>query len=376
LDDDGVILVPLKTCAGLLTHRPAAVRIASLQFLVTSKSATKPYPPSVLSILKEMLPYFHAETDTGVRVDFIALVRTVVQRLRGTVLQLSRDVQRHYIENRAATIKTSEVDGKQRNSEFALPSEYVMDQHMAFLSWYIRFLFSELQPTASYQRHNTTLKILTIILHSGLDDALTQGYLIDAQGYVNWPANIPVVQSLQLRQLFDLSMDSFDDVREAAVLVIKMCRPVGLGDRQYWPRSRPFPESKELSATDCSRGGQAAEGSYKGPQDGLSDLMIVLARAQKTLHGTGRADHADGVARLYEILNAACSGRTSKPPSEAHSGNDWWPSTFGIIDRILTALEDGLLLAKSNLRLAVASAPIHGYLAALRYHNLALIVLC
>lgn len=323
-----------------------------------------------------MLPYFHAETDTAVRDDFIALVRTVVQRLRGAVLQLGRVVQRHYIEKQAATIRTTEVDSKQRNSKFDLPSEYMMDQHMAFQSWYIRFLVSELQPTASYQRHITTLKILTIILHSGLDDAVPQGHLPNAQGYVNWPANIPVVQSLLLRQLFDLSMDSFDDVREAAVLLIKMCRPVGLGDRHYSPGRRPFPESKELSASYCSRSGQAAEGSFQGPQDGLSDLMIVLARAQKTLHGTGRADHADGVARLYEILHAACSGRPSKTPSEAQSGNDRWSSTFGIIDRILTALEDGLLLAKSNLRLAVASAPIHGYLAALRYHNLALIVLC
>jgi len=358
-------------CACLLTHRSATVRLASLRFLVTSKSANRPYTPSVLSALKDVFPYFHAETDTGVRGIFIALVRTVVQRLKGAIFQLSRALQREYIESRPDTIKNYEVSSKQENSKLNLRSESLMDQHMAFLNWYIRFLVSELQPTASYQRHIAALKLLTVVLQSGLDNGVPQGYLTrNTQADVKWSINISVFQPLLLRLLFDLFMDSFDDVREAAVLVIKMGGVYALGERQYGLRRRPFPNSKELTATDCSRSGEAAEVSSQGQQDGFSDLMLVLSRAQKALHCTGRADHADGVARLFEILHEACVGRTSETPPEAQSGSDWWSSTYGIIDHILTALEGGLLLARCNLRLAVASAPIHGNLAALRYHNL------
>lgn len=318
-----------------------------------------------------MLPYFHAETDTGVRGDFIASVRTVIQRLRGAISQLHRALQRQAYQNRPKTVKSSELCSKQEVSEVTSPSEYVLDQHMAFLNWYIRFLVSELQPTASYQRHITALKILTTVLQSGLDVSVPQGYLSrDAQGDVKWSVNIPILQPLLHRMLFDLSMDPFDDVREAAVPLIKMSGPAARRDRQQWPRIHPLSNVKGLTTTNGSRSGQAAESFCQDQQDGLADLMIVLFRAQKTLHGTGRADHADGVARLYEILNEACVGRISEASPETPSGNDWCSSTFGIVDRILTALEGGLLLAKTNLRLAVASAPIHGHLAALRYYNL------
>lgn len=319
----------------------------------------------------ETLPYLHAETDTGVRGEYINLVRNIFERLRGAISVLSRVLQRQYVENRPNTMQTSEISSKQENTKTHLPSESLMDQHMAFLHWYIKFLVSELQPTASYQRHIIALKVVTIILQSGLDDRVPQGYLTrNAQAEGKWSVNIRVFQPHLLRKLLDLSMDSFDDVREAAVLVIKMRGPVALDHVEYGSRRRLSQTSKESSVAECSRSGEAAKHFSQGDQDGCSDLMVVLSRAEKTLYGTGRADHADGLARLFEILNQASVGGTSETSSGAQSRNVWWTSTFGVINHILTALEEGLLLAKSNLRLAVASAPVHGYLAALRYHNL------
>ena len=325
----------------------------------------------------ETLPYFHPETDTGVRFDFMNIVRTLVQRLRGAVAQLSRVLQRVIFQTQHETLEISELRSKHVASEFDLDTQYVMDQHMTFLNWYIRFLSSELQPTASYQRHITALKTLTTFLQSGLDIGVPQGYLTRyAQGDGKWAVNIRVFQPYLLRLLFDLSMDSFDDVREAAVLVLKMNGSGALADLQHGKRSRPLQNLQELSPTRQARSGQSADWFRQERRVGSLDLRIVLSRAQKTLHATGRADHADGVARLYEILSEACVRRTLEASGAALSENWWWSSTSSIVDRILIALEDGLLLAKNNLRLAVASAPIHGHLAALRYRNPALIVLC
>ena len=345
--------------------------MASLRFLVTSKSATKPYTPALLLILIKTLPYFHAESEPGARFEFIAVIRTAVQRLRGATLQLSRLLQRQNNQNRLETGKTAELRSGQAVAELDFPSEYVMGQHLAFLKWYTRFLVWELQPTASYQRHITALKTLTVIFRSGLDSTVTQGYLSrNAQSDVNWSVNMPIFQPLLLRMSYDLSMDPFDDVREAAVLLINMSGTAAPTDREQGLRSRSSSTLNEPSATHCSRTGQADRASGLVQQDGLPDLMIVLSRARTTLQMTGRADHADGVARLFGILNETCVGFTNESSNEVLSGTDWWCSTFGIVDQILTVLEEGLLLAKNNLRLAVSSAPIHGHLAALRYRNL------
>ncbi len=364
-------------------------------------------------MLEGALAYFHADTDPAVRSDVLSITRCVIQRLRGAISQLSREVEK---------VRTSELHrGRHQNAqrfELIADSEYLMAKHVNFLEWYINFLKSELVPTASYQRHITALKALTILLQSGVDRAVAQGYLSKlAQRELKWSFALSVFSPTLIRLLFDLSMDPFDDVRHAAVLVLKMHAST-LGDNRpkpsLTPPSSPPPSvrrtgvesscsstgsvsgqptlpslqdrplnlhvrlrneaitsyllnSTKLATTNCSNNSSAAQKLPQGQQQSAKpDLLVILSRAQDTLHRTGRADHADGVARLCDVLDA-CSA--TSPTGITKGGKVeamWWSTRLSIAEKIVSQLEDGVLLARSNLWHAVAGAPIHGDLAALR----------
>ncbi len=125
---------------------------------------TKPFLPAILSVLEGALAYFYADTDPAVRSDVLTITRCVIQRLRGVISQLSRQLE---------NIRTTEARrGRHHNAqdhELITSLEYLRAQHVDFLEWYISFLRSELGPTGSYQRHITALKALIILLQSGVD---------------------------------------------------------------------------------------------------------------------------------------------------------------------------------------------------------------
>jgi len=317
----------------------------------------------------ENLTQFLADTDTGVRNHVMGITRCIVQRLRGAMSQLSKTLERQGTRKIGHdSIKSLNQDSNAQLSESISSSQHLMEQHVAFLKWYISFLGSELRPTASYQRHIAALKALAILLQSGLDRTIPQAYLSKiAQEDVNWPLTILVVQPLLFRTLFDLSMDPFDDVRSAAVLVLKMTA-TALVVGQHTQTVDCRPNSVMVSVIHSSSSQRASGGNRQSQQESsILNLVAILSRAQKIMHGTGRADHADGVARLYEILDEVCAGGTTEAREGERLAGVWWSSRTSIVDRILSDLEKGLLLAKNNLRLAVAGAPIHGHLAALRY---------
>ncbi|KAI9869949.1 MAG: hypothetical protein M1830_004896, partial [Pleopsidium flavum] len=376
-DDKSNIHVPLTACAQLLTHSSATIRVATLALLVTSTSTTKPFSPPVLSLIMENLTQFHADTDTGVRDHVIGITRCVVHRLRGAISQLNKALERQ--NNHASghdSVKYLKQDCNAQQPDSVPSSQHSMEQHLAFLKWYIDFLGSELRPTASYQRHITALKALAILLQSGLDSTVPQAYLSKlAQEDFKWPLTIPIVQPLLIRMLFDLSMDPYDDVRCAAVLVLKMtASAMGIGLHRRIVSC--LPSSAMVSVTHSSSSQRSSEGGSQNQEEtSVLNLAAILSRAQKIMHSTGRADHADGVARLYEILDEICAARTTIARQGEILADVWWYSESSIVNRILSDLEKGLLLAKTNLRLAVADAPIHGDLSALRYGNCQLLVL-
>ncbi|KAH0562941.1 hypothetical protein GP486_002501 [Trichoglossum hirsutum] len=352
---------------GLLARASAAIRLAALSLLVASPSTTRPFSSGVLSLLEKNLAFFHGDTDAKFRTDVLSTTKRLVDRLRGGTLFLSRETRRNKkgkADQNTHSKAGSRVVGEQRiAAEDAECPASRLRRHVEFLNWYIAFLIAELQPTASYQRHITALKALDILLQSGLDEEVPIMRLSKlAQGEAKWPFHIKVLEAPFRRVLLDLLADPFDDVRGGAANILKMASP----DSTYLlksttcigiPPQDPHTDSKQ--ETEITQ--EATSGTV------FPDIFCFLGRLERAMHLSGRADHADGVARTYEIIfdmSSRCYFTiTQLGPSVKSQHRD--PHLL-IVNHLMSALEQGLSVARKDLALAVSSSPVHGYLSGIR----------
>jgi hypothetical protein len=264
-----------------------------------------------LDLLQKHLPSFHAESDAKFRYDVLGHSRNMISRIVGAIGGLRRDYERKLK-------KAKKADGAEDNlSELKL----VLQRHEDFVVWYLRFLKHELVPTASYQRHITSLKVMEFILKSDLLHGSQNGTNQAELGF-------SLVDTTWLRSVMDRIMDPFEDVRETAATLLLLLSTSAKSEVSGL--SRPI----------------------------LKELEEFCSRASDLASKTSRADHSDGLARSYEIL---CQWTASK--------QDKLLIAVGIISE----LEAKLSAAKKDLASAVLDAPIHGCFASLRYvclHNL------
>ena len=218
---------------------------------------------------------------------------------------------------RSDITSSNRIDVVAEKTESGQNMTAALEQHMSFLRWYTSFLVSELQPTATFQRHITALQVLLYILHHRT--RIQPKTLSNPLALVNQEGNPQAVpyDHILIRSLLDLVMDPFDDVR--------------------------------TSASQC------LQSVLQSPRDGIV-LLRNLERARSLMRATGRADHADGFSRVCQIVY----GLQLLHP-EGLSGNA--VST----NQLVSFLRADVEVARSDLHLAVRTAPLHGHLIALRY---------
>ena len=253
-------------------------------------------------MLKETLPFVHADNDPHSRGEFLSLLRKLIIRLRGgsTLSQKA---------------PSTEVEKSQNDSK-------------DFLSWYVDFLEGELHPCASYQTHITALKVLILIIQSGVDARIDSSHLSRiGQDQQNWQYKIDIFRHSLFRALGDLLSDAFDDVRASAFLLLRL-----------------FPIDFLTSSSGTLDTGKRASL--------FSTFARTLSRAEYTAASTGRADHADTVARLYHILFDLESVPSKK---------------YDIVNGLLEKLEQHVSSSDENLRAALRSTPMHGHISSLRW---------
>lgn len=73
---------------------------------------------------------------------------------------------------------------------------------------------------------------------------------------------------------------------------------------------------------------------------------------------SGRADHADGFGRLYDLIYG--------PYGTSDKGTAWGNEPRVVFDDLMSELEQFVSMIQDNLHLAVKSASLHGYLIAAR----------
>ncbi|KAI0402725.1 putative death-receptor fusion protein-domain-containing protein [Xylaria palmicola] len=324
--------IPAKILEVLLCHGSHEARASGLSILVASPSTTKPYSPETLGLLRKHLPSFHEDVDPKIRYDVLCHSRNMIRRLNNSIDTLNKGSIRAPKKSKNVTPGTqganSMVGNKTRNqSELkpiteengVKPLDETLREHEEFLEWYTCFLKEELVPTASYQRHITSLRAMSFFLKS----CLAQG---DGTCLIRRPASL-LVDDTWFRSVLDLIMDPYEDVRETAASLIMLLQPGG---------SMTGPP-EQITGLSCTP---------------IEELRMFCQKANELAMKTARADHCDGAARSQQLL---CR----------------WCPNFGeaveVLESIFLSLEQKLCSAEKDLATAVLQAPVHGDFASIGY---------
>ena len=306
-----------------LLHRESCIRIAALSLLIMAPSVTKPLTLSAMKAIINGLPSIHAESDSHSRGVILSLTRRLILRLKGGILK------------DGAVFRPCYPVNEQR--QHAKPAfERDESETEACLDEYVRFLIADLRPTASYQRHITALKALLLILESGLDPRVNMNDAKESGTDAQWKIQVRIFSIGLFRSLTDLLLDPFDDVRATSLHILNI-----------------FPQEFLLKSLQPSL--------YWLPESCLN-LIHSLSRAEKLASNTSRADHADTVARLYQLLFYSAETGAS-----AEAGQQWWSTKVGLVSAVLEKVEDKLSPSGALFNSSMRDAPLHGYLSALRY---------
>ncbi|KAL2752691.1 hypothetical protein ACRALDRAFT_1077852 [Sodiomyces alcalophilus JCM 7366] len=302
----------------VLSHPSTEVRTLALSLITSSNSTTRPFSGTSLLLLKAYLPHHFSDPSPRFRMDLLGRVKVMYRRVRGAISVIQRAIQK-------ADAKVSSSSAQAPKQKAGLSTEITrawsidklqlsLRQHKEFLHWFLEFLTSELTPTASYQRHCSILKATLLVLKLELDDS---------KPWETDEDNVPFVaffDATWIRAVLDRVIDDFEDVRQTSTDILKFI----FSDGRF--------------------------GNIAGPE-GISVVIgDFLARAEGLSTKTGRADHADGVARSYELLCRLRQGQSER-----------LLVVSGLVDR----LESKLSLAELDLGRAVLEAPTHDTFASL-----------
>ena len=321
----------------LLVHASTSVRLSALRLFNHTSSAAESFPNNALCALRETLPFFHVESDSKARNDFISIVKKLFLRLRGAIQRLINDY------HKLRDVFLEPEPGSQLSPTGCLVS---LQDHVNFVSWYTAFLVKELRPTSSYQQHISSLRVLQMLSDSGLCNHI-QASLSRSPSLASEVRYQDVFSMTDVSYLFlSLVVDPFDDVRDAATSLLRKFSSTNLAVpiRSYSIEPDPKMDIYEMPRAVCS------------------GLALALQRAETHIRRTGRADHADGVGRLYDLTYASSNGNY-------HCGES--QDREGILAKLLSELEIYVAIAIQDFKKAVTSAPVHGHLIALRYSRLA-----
>ncbi|KAI1429341.1 putative death-receptor fusion protein-domain-containing protein [Xylaria sp. FL1777] len=322
--------LPTHILETLLCHRSHEARASGLSILVASPSTAKPFALETLQLLQKHLPSFYEDVDPKIRYDVLGHSRNIIRRLHNSLDTLRRESVRAPKRSKDMAIASEVTDSKneqisQGSSQLITKDTEVKSQtetlreHEEFIEWYASFLKGELVPTASYQRHITSLRAMNYFLKSSL---VQRGEV----SIIGRPASL-LIDSTWFRSVLDLIMDPYDDVRETAASLIMHLQP---------------------------------RGSMSGPPVHINGLLFTpfeelqrfCQKANELALKTARADHCDGAARAQELL---CR---------------WSPDfeeVVNLLEATFSSLENKLCAAERDLAAAILQAPVHGDFASLRY---------
>ncbi|KAL9028305.1 MAG: hypothetical protein Q9196_003317 [Gyalolechia fulgens] len=334
----------------LLLHRTMEIgSYKSIAFsLVINSSSSKDFlTENALRSIRCALPSYHAEVNPKFRQENVVMIKRLISRL-STSLKSSNVLSTALSAPRPSSLvgppsptatATSRLEG------------HWYGRQQDFLAWYFGFLNQELSPTASYQRHVVSLQILEYFLSSIPN--IPHWTEINSNGHKHEGPRCGFDDEL-LVSLLDLATDPFDDVRDLATSIL------GNYSKAVWSGAISNVCGKSVQAQTVPF---LAQGRKDGTATPFSLHKATVAkashRAMSNMQSTGRADHADGFGRLYNLVHGAGSA--------SDRGSAWNEGARLMLEDLMLKLEQCVAVARANLHLAVQAASLHGYLIATRY---------
>ena len=330
---------------GLLEHSSHIVRIHALSLLINSKSQREPLSEEIIRKLEECLPGFHSEVDPKTRNEFIALAKKLMTRVTAAIVAQRQAIGSY----RTRSQEKDDIGHCVLENGTALTVEPNMirkagslGHHFSFFRWYTSFLMEELQPTATYQRHITALEIVKyVLLKAAAVSSPSPPCLLALSGDEERPEK-PSYTRVLVRPLLDLIMDPFDDVRNSAASIVFTIT------ESSWEKDLEVLSDGDLNSSSAPK-------SLSLGETCKLDLSTSLYRAEALMRATGRADHADGFARTCQLVWQLCI-----------RDQDWAGGNAITIEHLLSSLKADVKIARSDMRSAARTAPLHGHLIALR----------
>jgi hypothetical protein len=270
--------------------------MSTLSLLITDPISTTPLSAAAHNAILTGLPSIHADSNSKVRQELTSLNIKLMVRLRGS------SMQKNFMEQ----------DGQAAKE---------------FMERYISFLEGELVPTASYQRHITSLKSLSIILNTGVDPNVNH---VPKQEQQLWRYKVNILRPSLFRLLVNLLLDPFEEVRGTALNLLSLFTNEAFQDAH-------------------------------GETNVVQKLTMALSKAEVLASNTSRADHTDTVARLYHaIFTRTNSGGSTGTPET------WFETKIGVVNALLQRLEEKTFRQGGLFSTSTRDSPLHGYLAALK----------
>jgi hypothetical protein len=297
------------------------VRSLAFSVLVSSASSIRPFSPVALDLFQSHLGVLYSDTDAKFRNETLTNSKHMIKRIRGATAFLVRELDQVSFKLRQEL--SSEQEHKAAQQALHEDIQKLLLKHKDFVEWYLHFLLGELIPTASYQRHITSLKAIILMLQSRILEE-SSGAPIPVNSTI-WPFTVEFFTPRSMRLLLDLLMDPFEDVRIGALDVLAFA-------------SRDCFASRILNPNSDST-------------DRPPDLLIDFIGRGKEASRTGRADYADGVARSYRILYGLQISREDK---------------VELLEELVHDLETKVEIAAKDLAKAVFEAPVHASFATLK----------
>ena len=323
------ILLHEKVLSHVLSHPSHDVRLLAMSLLVMSPSTTRPYSPLVFEYLSRHLPTTFADHDPRFRVEASGIIRDMFKRMIGAIIVLKKSIPRARAKEKKLAGSQpigNEKPGNQpivfKGNTIDLPEaqlQYCLGYHHEFLKWYISFLCGELVPTASYQRHVTTLKAILNILRIVSDSSKSLPTPEDLRPFYD------MFDAVWARTLLDLVMDPFEDIRQFAAKTL-----------QNIFSDSNFHHFRLINKEDR-------------PSPRL-ELQELQSRANSLASRTSRADHSDGAAKSCQLLYRFCENEDQR---------------VELLSKLVQHLEDRIAAAEKDLGLAVLENPLHGILASI-----------
>jgi hypothetical protein len=326
---DNALHLPDSVFEGWLSHIEPEVRLAGMYLSIYSTAVTKPFTGEILRSLKRNLVHLHADADANFRRELVGYVSKLFDRLRGSTATLARPTTKAAASQTRLPIPKAcyQATKDTQNECFSDP----LVESFRFVVWYVRFIEAELRVDASYQKRISALRTLGVVLKSGLDPRVPHRHLSKrAQGQLQWMHQLQIPNIRLCRALLDLIMDPYDDIRDASVSTLQLCLEA-------------MPEEQRTTA--------------------IAGLPQFITRAEAAMMRTGRADHADCVARAYALYYSTCKLDLAiqyKPPGLEFA------SRFLVLRNLNQQLKDTLSVARKNMSEAVNGRPVHGIYAAIR----------